>query len=68
MALMDGLVALAVIAGFGYIILVKLMKKHPKIQEHLKEYTKLTTTPEVLEVPSNSEAFQRVYTENRSMI
>lgn len=44
MGLIDGLTALAVIVGFGYIIVAQILKKNPRAFDGIKQY--LSKTPE----------------------
>lgn len=44
MSLISGFVAFAVIAGVGYMILVRMMKNNPKIEEHIKGLFNLSRT------------------------
>lgn len=64
---MQGLTALLVIGGIIYIVVSSMIKKNPKVADHIKSIIpdKLFEQPQTLE---NKEFKQQIYDEKRTMM
>lgn len=61
MGLIDGLTALAVMVGFGYIIVAQILKKNPQAFDRIKKYfSKTPEPPEELK-----DRMEQIYLEKR---
>lgn len=66
MTLTDGLIVLGVIAGFGYLIYVKLRSKNSPINEKIKEL--FQKTKEKKQEYSDPGKWQQIYNEKRNIM
>ena len=67
MSLFDGIVALGVVLGFGYLIFVRLLHTNPKAAETIRNILP-TKLYERIENDPISDKIQQVYQEKRTMM
>lgn len=67
MTIMQGLTALAVIGGVAYVILAKMIKKNPRVADHVKALIP-GSIYEQQQTKQNKETREQVYDDRRTMI
>ena len=68
MGITDGLVVLAILGGFGFMIYAQLAKKNPKINEWVQKQFGEGLFSKTKEDSSLKDKVQQVYDERRSMM